>query len=155
MSPAPQPQQTATIEAAIDDRRSADRRHQPTTFADALRRRGRRKYFRRSDESTNQYVDCPAPRTIFKVLFIVTCCVLDALFTLVHIDDGAGELNPVMNMALSQGDYFFLAMKLLLTGFGTWLLAIHQNFRLASIALYLIAGGYTLLMLYHVMLFWR
>ena len=87
------------------------------------------------------------------MVFIVLACALDALFTLLHLDEGAVEANPFMAMALARGETLFVVVKTAITVIGVWLLAAHQNFRVGLRGLYLIAAGYALLLAYHLALF--
>ena len=49
----------------------------------------------------------------YRVILIHIANILDALGTLVALDFGAKELNPVMAWALNQGSGLFLATKML------------------------------------------
>ncbi len=135
--------------------RRADRRRRPTSLMSALVGPGRRRAFRRSGEGENQYVDRLRWRTVFLVVFILLACAVDALFTLLHLDEGAVEANPFMAMALDRSEALFVGVKIAITVIGVWLLAAHQNFRVGLTGLYLIAGGYTILIAYHLTLFLR
>lgn len=133
--------------------RTGDRRRRPTSLLGAILGPGRRATFRRFGEGTNQYIDRLRARTVYLVIFIMAACGLDALFTLVHLDQGAVEANPFMAMALDRGETLFIVVKIVITVVGVWLLAAHQNFRLGLRGLYLVAGGYLLLLAYHLSLF--
>ena len=134
-------------------RRQGDRRQRPTTFLGALVRRGSRRDFRRTGEHHNQYVDRVGRRTLVLTIFVLVACALDALWTLIHLDRGASEWNPLMARVLEGGPDFFVAVKITITALGVWLIAAHQNFRVGRQGLYLIAGGYVALLAYHVALF--
>ena len=130
-----------------------DRRERPTNLWSTFRWRGRRRQFRRAGEDRNQYVDCLSGRVIALSLFIFFLSVLDAWFTLLHIQTGAIEANPIMSFALVEGGpSLFLGIKTWFTGFGVAFLAVHQNFRVSSIGLNSIAVLYTCLLTYHVLL---
>jgi hypothetical protein len=60
-----------------------------------------------------------------------------------------------MELALHQGDGVFVAAKMAATGCGVWLLAAHQHFPQVSTVLYSLAGGYLLLLIYHVILIFQ
>jgi hypothetical protein len=84
------------------------------------------------------------------LLFVVIISsVLDALFTLVFLDHGGEEANPVMALVLSHGHTPFVGLKMALSGLGAWFLAAHQNFPLAFKALRGLAFGYLMLLLIH------
>ena len=132
------------------DRRSQpDRRQRPTTWWTSLRFHGRRHGARRSGEGHNTYVDRPRRRVTVLVCIITVFSVLDALFTLLYINRGGGEANPVMVFAIQLGPTMFLLIKMGLTGLGVTILALHQNFRAGLRGLYGISCLYLLLLGYH------
>ena len=110
---------------------------------------GRRRGGRRSSESTATYVDRLRPGTIWIALTIVTLSGLDALLTLLQLENGAVEANPVMDLALSQGVGAFLVCKGVLTVIGVLVLAIHQNFSASVKSQWAILTAYCCLTLYH------
>jgi hypothetical protein len=133
----------------------SDRRLQPTSLGSALRLYGRRQGFRRAGEGAKTYVDCLAPRISRLTLFILIGSILDAYLTILHLQRGGGEANPFMALMLTYGYTPFLAIKMVTTGIGAWLLAVHQQFVLAWQALHALAGVYALLLIYHFMLILR
>jgi hypothetical protein len=80
---------------------------------------------------------------------ITMCSLLDALFTLLYIERGGVEANPLMALAINLGVRTFVGLKMGLTGVGTVLLALHQNFRLGLRGLYSIVLTYLVLLAYH------
>ncbi len=136
-----------------DRRHCLDRRRRPTTFWSTLTRRGRRRGFRRAGEARNQYVDRVSRPVAFLVIGVVVMSAVDVACTLVHLENGAAELNPLMALVLLEGAFVFLAAKGLMTISGVLILAAHRNFRFSLPFLRLIACGYAVLMLYHGILF--
>lgn len=136
-------------------RRISDRRTRPTSFwSVAFRFRGRRAGFRRSAEGYRAYIDQPSSRVVLLVLFVMLSSICDALLTLLHLENGGSEANPMMALVLHQGTAPFLHVKLSLTGAGAWLLAAHEHFPLAFQALHSMAVIYGLLLMLHGMLLW-
>ncbi len=132
------------------DRRSQhDRRQRPSTWWTSLRFHGRRRGARRTGEGHNTYVDRPTRRVTVLVCIITVFSVLDALFTLLYINRGGGEANPLMDFAIQFGPTTFLLTKMGLTVFGVTILALHQNFRAGLRGLYGISCLYVLLLGYH------
>ena len=86
------------------------------TFWRALRWQGRRTGFRRAGEGHQAYVDGLARQTMVLALFVVMGSLLDALLTLRYLQDGGGEANPLMRLALAHSQTLFLAVKIGLTG---------------------------------------
>jgi hypothetical protein len=134
-------------------RQQPDRRQQTTSLLEILRWQGRRTGGRRQGESANIYVDCPTPRIVRLVLFVSICSALDALFTLLYLQYGGSEANPLMAVVLHQGTTSFVGLKMGLTGIGTLILAMHQHFWLGLQGLYFLALAYTSLLAFHVFLF--
>lgn len=136
------------------ERRCApDRRTRPTSVWNAIGLRGRRRGFRRASEGHHAYMDCPSRHVVFLVLFVVVASVLDAVFTLCHLQNGAREANPLMAFVLAHGPKSFVYLKMALTCLGAWGLAVHQNFPLAYWALQSFAGVYAVLLVAHVLFF--
>ena len=123
-------------------RRQSDRRVHPTTMWCALRRGGRRKGFRRSGEAYRAYVDCPSRPVALLFFLVVGASGLDALLTLVFIQNGGGEANPLMSFVLSHGQMPFMGVKMGLTALCGWLLMAHQYFPMAYRGLLGLAGSY-------------
>ena len=133
----------------IERRQQANRRVHPTSLWGALRLHGRRKGFRRIGEGRNAYVDCLSRGATWLLFVVIISSVLDALFTLVFLNSGGDEANPVMALVLSHGHTPFVGLKMVLTGLGAWFLAAHQNFPLAFKALCGLAFGYLVLLIIH------
>lgn len=133
-------------------RRQPDRRTPPAFFWHALHWRGRRRDFRRTGEGRNAYVDCPAPRVVVLVCAVVVASTLDAFFTLLHVEQGGQEGNPLMALALAHSPMTFIGLKISLTNVSAWLLAVHQQFMLAYTGLHAVTVLYLMLLGYHGML---
>ena len=108
-----------------------DRRKQPTPAISRFTLWGRRKTFRRKeDQERRGYVD----RYDFGLLILMTLAVglnvLDALFTMMILDDGGWEINPVVGSVIQLfGDRFWV-WKFGIVSFSLTLLCLHSKFRL-------------------------
>ena len=98
------------------------------------------------------YVDGLVRRTVVLALLIVGGSVLDAIWTLLHLQDGGSEANPLMHLALAHGPTAFVACKLSLTGVAVWWLGAHQHFPIATRGLYGFALGYGAVLVSHLIL---
>jgi hypothetical protein len=136
-----------------DRRVLPDRREHPTELRSVWRLGGRRAGFRRVTEGQDQYVDRPSLRVLCLTLLIVLFSSLDAYFTLLHIEGGGHELNPLMHLALLTGVPAFTIIKICVSSAAAMFLATHGNFRLGSHALGFCAMAYTALLGYHGVLF--
>jgi uncharacterized protein DUF5658 len=140
---------------SLERRHLVDRRAHPTTLRSALRWQGRRQGFRRSGEEYQAYVDCLAWRTVGLAILVYVGSILDAVLTLLHLQDGGSEANPLMHLALAHGPAVFVTCKLSITGVVVWFLAVHQQFPLATRGLHGLALGYGVVLIYHLALVWR
>jgi hypothetical protein len=130
-------------------RRQSDRRVHPTTFWSALRYGGRRQGFRRAGEAYRAYVDCPSQEALLLLSVVLGASVLDALLTLLFIQHGGGEANPLMSLVLRHGQTPFMGIKMALTSLGAWFLVAHQYFPMAYRGLLVLAGSYLGILLMH------
>ena len=78
---------------------------------------------------------------------------LDSFFTLVHLQAGGIELNPLAAILLETGRIGFVLWKAVLIGGAILVLCIHKNYVIAKAGLILAAVAYTILVGYHLMLF--
>lgn len=94
-----------------------------------------------------------SPRAVALVLFVVLSSALDALLTLLYLQQGGSEANPIMVLALNHGTTAFVIFKMALTGFGALLLAINERAWLSRRSLQALALTYGVLLLYHGVIF--
>lgn len=59
-------------------------------------------------------------------------CALDAVFTLLYLQKGGSEANPVMDALIRQGPVVFVLVKCAVTNAGLAVLTLHKNFRLVK-----------------------
>lgn len=111
---------------------------------------GRRKGGRRDGEDDRVYVDRPGPWIVTGFVVLVLLSVLDAAFTLSHLERGATEANPLMRAALELGDRAFVVIKTVVTVFAVGFLCLHKNWPLGRICLALALLGYSALTVYHI-----
>ena len=133
----------------VNQRVIQDRRSHPTPFISTLRFCGRRKGFRREGEGRNRYVDRLSLRTVVLTFIIFALSTLDAVFTIIHLKNGAFELNPLMELVIQSGFQNMFIIKSLGVGLMGCFLAIHQNFRISFHGLHLSATIYVGLSAYH------
>ena len=134
----------------IDQRVIEDRRSQPTSFVSTLKFGGRRKAFRRKGEGQNRYVDRLSLRTYVLILLIFSLSTLDAFFTLIFLQNGGSELNPLMRQIIqSSSQSFVVIIKSLGVGLMGWFLAIHQNFKISFYGIHVLTVIYLVLLANH------
>ncbi len=134
--------------------RGPDRRKNPTARLSKFSLLGgRRRQVRRDEEREGSFVDIYDFRLWCVVLWVTLMNLGDSFFTLVHLQSGGVELNPVAKALLETGRGSFVFTKTFLIGIALCVLVIHKNFFLARIGLWTAAGTYTLLVGYHLTLF--
>jgi hypothetical protein len=150
---------TSDMRASVDSGqepayRGPDRRTKPTPRLSRYALwGGRRREARRREEREGSFVDVHGQRLFALVLWIALMNVGDSFFTLVHLQAGGVELNPVAKLLLTSGRWNFVFVKSLLIGIALAVLALHKNFHLARIGLWTAASTYTCLVGYHLLLF--
>jgi hypothetical protein len=134
--------------------RGPDRRSRPTPrLSRYALGSGRRSVVRRDEEKEGSFVDRHGSRLWFLVLWVALMNIGDSYFTLIHLQAGGIELNPVAAALLRTGRFGFVFTKSILIALALVVLAVHKNFFLARIGLWTAAATYTLLVLYHLSLF--
>jgi len=89
---------------------------------------GRRGTFRReTDRELYQRLDRHSAKTFALILMIIMLSILDAIFTLKLINEGAAELNPIMAYYLNQGPLVFFWVKYSLTCGSLLLVFLNQH----------------------------
>lgn len=125
-----------------EERRSGqDRRKDHIPFFKFLFFSGKRENFRRAEDSRRITVfDTYHPNLFFSILFVLSLSILDAALTLLLLERGAVELNPVMNFYITLGPAIFVAVKYGITALALLIiLLIHRiiatRYRLGSLLL--------------------
>jgi len=77
----------------------------------------------------------------------------DSFFTLVHLQAGGVEVNPIADALLRTGRFGFVFAKAALIGLALLVLTLHKNFWLARLGLWISSTAYTALVIYHLTLF--
>ena len=98
---------------------------------------GRREVARREEDRTRSYFFDRYNQRMFAVITaILMLSIFDALLTLILIERGSSELNPVMAYFLEFGPLPFIIAKYLLTSFGVVVLLIFKNVFINKINMY-------------------
>lgn len=135
-------------------RRVPDRRDRPTPrFSRYSFAGGRRRDVRREEEREGTYVDRYAAGLVVAIVWVALMNIGDSFFTLVHLQSGGIEVNPIADQLLRTGRFGFVFVKSTLVGVALLVLALHKNFWLARTGLWVAASAYTALNLYHLSLF--
>lgn len=150
---APLREQAIGIEGLWIERRG-DRRSRPTPRISRYSLLGgRRRAIQRAEEREGAYVDLYGTGLLLAVLWVSLMNVADSFFTLVHLQAGGIELNPIAEQLLQTGRFGFVFWKCTLISASLLVLTLHKNFQLARVGLWTAAGAYTALVAYHLSLF--
>jgi uncharacterized protein DUF5658 len=129
------------------------RRHATPMFSRYTLFGGRRAGDRRAPGAINSYVDRYPVVVAGALVAIALLCALDAVFTMMHIQKGGGEANPVMDALLDRvSPRTFLVVKCAVTNLGLVVLCLHTNFRFVKPVIWLLLVAYSALFAYHVYL---
>jgi len=134
--------------------RGPDRRSRPTPrFSRYTLWGGRRRNARREGEGVDAFVDRYPNWLLALLIWVAAMNISDTFFTLVHLQNGGIELNPVAQLMLNTGREGFVLIKSVLIGTAILVLCLHKNFVLARIGIVVAAASYTALNVYHLSLF--
>ncbi len=141
---------------AESDLRKKDRRRKPTPAISRFTISGRRKTFRRKDDQEKGgYVDRYHPGLLILITLAIGLAILDALFTMMILDDGGYELNPVVRSAIQlYGDKFWI-WKFLIVSIPLTLLCLHNKFRFVISAMLGVTIINVIVILYQVLLYFH
>lgn len=89
----------------------------------------RRQTLRRADESAISYVDRYDHFTFVAALLLMLLCIADAYFTLMLLQLGSEELNPILAWALNKHVLFFFLLKYTVTSLCVVVAVMHRHFR--------------------------
>lgn len=98
---------------------------------------GRREGIRREEDRGRVFFfDRYNPKLFAVITAILMLSVLDALLTLILLEKGSSELNPVMAYFLKHGLLTFIVVKYFLTSIGVIILLIFKNIFLTRAKIY-------------------
>jgi len=114
---------------------------------------GRRKELRRkADQGRGGYVDRYTPSLLFFLVLIVGLNILDALFTMMILDHGGWEVNPIVQSTIEvYGDHFWI-WKFVVVSLNATLLCLHSKFRYVEKIIAGICVVYLAIVLYQIVL---
>ena len=120
-----------------EKRRGVDRRTNNKARLKYLLFNGRRERFRRDEDKGTAFIfDRYNQKLFLAITTILILSILDAALTLVVIQRGAKELNPVMAYFLEHGTLTFIVAKYVLTSIGVLILLIFKNVFLTKLKIY-------------------
>ena len=114
--------------------------------------KGRRMYVDPKYTRDGAYVDLYSVRLAVLLLIFFFFTVVDSVSTLVYLEKGGREVNPIAQWMIDQGDAFFILAKGVVSGICILFVMIHKNFRYSRIALFIGFFVYLTLVIYHIVL---
>ena len=137
----------------LNKRTITDRRKYPTHGLSRFTLRGRRRTFRRSeDQEKGGYVDRYGPGLLFLIVLIAGLNILDAVLTMVILENGGWEMNPVVCASIQLYGNRFWVWKFAMVSISLMLLCLHSKFRLAMPAILAVTALYITVVFYQVLL---
>ena len=120
----------------MENRISTDRRLRPTPIVSRYIFWGRRKGFRRqADRRQGGYVDRYHPGLLFFLILISGLNILDSSFTMMILDYGGREVNPIVEAVMNLwGDGFWI-WKFAIVSASLVILCLHSKYRMAKTAI--------------------
>jgi hypothetical protein len=138
---------------ALDRRILKDRRKQHTRALSRFAVKGGRRGFRRiEDQERGGYVDRYGSGLFFLIVLIAGLNVVDALLTMMILEDGGWELNPIVRSVIQlYGDKFWI-WKFVIVSVSLILLCLHSKFRLATHVILGVGMIYIAVILFQILL---
>jgi len=136
--------------------RGPDRRKRPTPFLSKHSFVGGKRTMggRRPGENREVFIDRYPLWTWILLTAFLMLNLLDAHFTLIYLQRGGEEANPVAVRLLYAGMGTFIGVKAVGVGLGAMVFCILNNFRNARIGVVVALSFYQLLLLYHMSLYY-
>ena len=103
-----------------------------STFKGALFKY-RRRESRREGEHVNSYVDWYGHWTLMAIITVILLCCTDAFLTITLLNNGAVEMNVLMDWLIQKDIRSFAVVKMGITGLALIVLVMHLNFRVYKV----------------------
>jgi len=147
------PSENHAAEALLNRRDMADRRRRFWWSVVYGSFNPRRRSPRRLDTAEFHLVDWHQSRLLAVVMAIMLLCVSDAFLTLVLLQGGAREANPVMASVVYRDATTFTILKMLMTSASVAVMVLLAGYRFlgvfrVEVLLYLVLLGYLSLVVY-------
>lgn len=134
-------------------RRLKDRRLQPTPALSRFTLWGRRETLRRNeDRARSGYVDRYHSGLLLILTMVAGLNILDAWLTMMILESGGWEINPVVRSVIELYGNRFWVWKYAIVSFPLVLLCLHSKLRLVIPIILGISGIYIIVILYQILL---
>ena len=133
--------------------RGPDRRNQPTPRISKYSFfGGRRRTAGPTYGAEGGFVDLYDARLAFLLFLFFVFTVVDSVSTLIYLQKGGIEVNPVARWMIEQGPDFFILAKGILSGACILFVMVHKNFKYSRLAITMGFLFYLALTIYHIIL---
>jgi magnesium-transporting ATPase (P-type) len=112
-----------------DERRADTRRHFSAGTVRGALFKQRRRLIRRDLDRINSYIDWYGPWPFLASVVIIVLCFADALLTMILLNNGAKEMNILMDLLIKHDVRTFAITKMAITSVAIIVLVMHFNFR--------------------------
>jgi len=130
-----------------------ERRKQPTPALSRFTFWGRRTTFRRKeDRARGGYVDRYHSGLLFVLTMVVGLNILDAWFTMIILENGGWEINPVVRSVIELYGNRFWVWKYAIVSFPLVFLCLHSKFRSVIPVIFGISAISIVVVLYQILL---
>ncbi len=137
----------------MDSRTIPDRRKKPTPILSRYTLCGRRHSFRRmEDQQKGGYVDRYGQMVFCCLLLIAGLNILDAFFTIIILESGGTELNPLVQWAIDSFGHHAWSLKFAIVSCSAILLCLHCHFRMGKVFIMFTAALFSGIVMYQLML---
>lgn len=126
-----------------------DRRRQPTPMLSRHTLRGWRQGFsEKMGLPKERYVDRYSPVLLSCLILIVGLNILDSCFTMMILENGGRELNPIVESIIIFFGGGFWIWKFVIVSFSSIILCLHSQFMGVKIAIFLLCSLFVGLVTY-------
>lgn len=137
----------------LKDRRIGPDRRQRNLRAFIYQFTRQRRGADRRDAAAASYVDVHEPMLLLVTLSALLLCIIDSYNTLLLLDLGGVEVNPLMRELLDRDPTLFFGVKYIVTAICLMILVVHKRFVLMKIVsgyhiIIAVIFGYTILIGY-------
>jgi hypothetical protein len=123
--------------SCLEKRRGSDRRTNNKARFKYFFFNGRREHIRREEDRRKAFfLDRYNPKLFAAIAAILMLSIFDGFLTLILLERGSSEINPVMAYFLNHGPLPFVVAKYVLTCLGVFILLIFKNVFLTKMNIY-------------------
>jgi hypothetical protein len=137
----------------MENKAILDRRKTPTPILSRYTIVGRRSRLRRKeDQEKGGYIDRYGNGLFIWVLLLFVLNIFDAAFTLIILDRGGHEVNPLIHWLIGNSGDHFISWKFAILSGSIIILCLHSKFRIVKPVFYFSTVIYSLVVLYQMIL---